>query len=159
MHDSLLEFLRTGILSSIHLGMTTNDVLAKLGQPNDVSYQNNAKPSKPSIWRFGSPRLNNLQLFIQDGQIKGVGLYLWGCRDIQSLPSALLAKNWQITGHTTFEEFTHLLNTKDIKWTIDESFTFEGQVCVLAQSNAHAFWTHGEHDGLQKIVLSDNRGS
>lgn len=115
MRDSLSEFLRTGILSPVRLGMPSDEVLAELGQPDDVTYQSAKAPNKPSIWLFGSPSSSNLQLFFQDEQIKGIGLYLWGHLDIQSLPSVLSAENWQITGRTTFGEFTHLLNMESIK--------------------------------------------
>lgn len=148
MRDSLLEFLRIGILSPVCLDMRSNEVFTELGQPDDVSYQSIKAPNKSSIWLFGSPSSSNLQLFFQDEQIKGIGLYLWGNLDIQSLPSVFAAENWEITGRTAVEEFTQLLNRERITWDIHQPLTFDRQICILVQSNAHAFWSPEDQNGL-----------
>ena len=37
--DSLLEFLRSGSLATIRLGMSVDELLAALGKPDDVGHQ------------------------------------------------------------------------------------------------------------------------
>lgn len=157
MRDSLLELFRTGILWPVHLGMSIDEILTELGQPNSISHQSAGASHQPSIWLFGSPSANNLQLFIQDEQIKGFGLYLWGLLDTQSLPPIFSAENWQITGQTTVKEFTHLLNMENIKWVIHKPLTFDQQICVLVQSQVHVLWSLETHDGIEKIILWEDR--
>jgi hypothetical protein len=155
MVDSLLEFLRSGSLATIRLGMSVDELLAKLGTPDDVGYPRAKNSADDSIWLYGSQGSNNLQVPLLDKRVTGIWLYMWGVHDVRSLPSLLSAANWQINGRTNIEKFTRVLDSERIGWKIHAPLTFATQTCILFKSNVHAIWAHDGHKGLEKIMLTE----
>jgi len=153
--DSLLEFLKSGTLATIRLGMSAGELIAALGNPDDVGCQRAEDSADDSIWLFGSQGSNNLQVPLLDKRVIGIWLYLWGVHDVRTLPSVFSAANWQINGRTGIDDFRRLLDAEDINWRTHAPLTFDTQTCIVLESNVQAIWAHDGHDGLEKIMLTE----
>ncbi len=77
---SLLEFLQTGTLSPLAIGMSRQDVESSLGKPDDVSTSR-----KPLIWKYGPLQLT----FDNARQYALAGIELYTSDLDEPLPAAL----------------------------------------------------------------------
>jgi hypothetical protein len=150
VRDFLLEFLRTGMLGTIRLGMSSDELRDVLGEPNDVGYQR----KDDLIWLFGS-QTSGIQIPLANNRVTGIWVNLRGVHKIDSIPVILSPTNWQITGHTTIEEFTEIMNAENIKWKTYKPLTFDTQTCIVLQSDVHVVWAHDGAEGLEKIMLTE----
>jgi len=149
VHDFLLEFMRTGMLGTIRLGMSSDELRDVLGAPDDVGCQR----KDDSLWLYGS-QASGIQIPLANHRVTGIWVYFWGVHKIDSLPVILSAKNWQITGHTTIGEFTEIMNSQNINWKTYEPLTFDTQTCIVLQSDVSIVWSHDGVKGLEKIMLT-----
>lgn len=147
-HDSLLDFLRGGILGPIQLGMPTTDLRKEFGDPDDVSIDER-------IWLYGSQGSVNIQIAFYNNQVSGVSIYFLGLSDVSRIPTALIASQWTITGRARVKEFTDRMDGEEIEWRILEELTFDEQLCVALRSGVLCLWSNvPESEKLQKIILT-----
>jgi hypothetical protein len=102
---TLFDFLFTGNLGPIHLGMSKDQASRILGEPDDRSIQ-----KKPEIWKYG-----RLQLAFRrekgspSSSLAFIALYFNRSND--ALPPALAILGWWPSENTTLEEFTAIINS------------------------------------------------
>ena len=75
MRPSLLDFLKTGAIGELRLGLTADEVLALLGLPDDVGGTSRKYP-RPSVYVFGSVEV----FFTQSRPARCVGLWWYAHR-------------------------------------------------------------------------------
>src|SRR4029079_19267984 len=131
--------MRTGVLGTIRLGMSSDELRDVLGGPDDLGYPYPGEDNL--IWLYGS-QASGVQIPLANNRVSGIWVYLRCVHKIDSLPVVLCATNWQITGHTTIDEFTEIMNAQNIKWKTYEPLTFDTQTCIVLQSNVHVLWAH-----------------
>lgn len=147
-HDSLLDFLRGGILGPIQLGMPTTDLLKLLGDPDDVSIDGR-------IWLYGSQGSVNIQISFDNNQINAVSVFFWGLSDVSRIPAVLTASKCTIAGCSRLKEFTDRMDREEIEWRILEELTFDEQLCIELRSGVLCLWSNvAESEKLQKIILT-----
>ncbi len=82
MSDTLLEFLRSGALGMIRLGMSSEELRAQLGDPDDIA-------AREQIWLFGSQVSVNIQVPLVDDHVHGIWVYFLGREDVSKIPQLL----------------------------------------------------------------------
>jgi hypothetical protein len=104
---SIDEFLQTGRLGAIAIGMSKDDVRGRLGEPDDVSVKKN-----PEIWKYGALQLTFYRGSHVEGPVlSGIGLYFHD--PTASLPDPLGLTGWRPSGETTIEAFRERLTGFD----------------------------------------------
>ncbi|HEY4262997.1 MAG TPA: hypothetical protein VGM98_22745 [Schlesneria sp.] len=145
--DSLIEFLRSGTLCNMRLGMSTAELRQQFGGPDDIAING-------QIWLYGSQGSVNIQIQLADNAVHGIGIYFWGNTDLNAIPTGLVSGDWRIDGRTTIEEFIALMDAEALDWTILETLTFDEQTCIRLQSGVHCLWSHDLELHLQKILIT-----
>jgi len=112
MKLTLREFLETGRLGDIRLGMTRAEAQALLGPPEDISL------TKDAVWKYGS-----LQLYFHENRLWLIALYFpW---DELRLPNAFEAVGYLPSRATTLQEFRKFLaesgSETNLDRTVDEA--------------------------------------
>jgi hypothetical protein len=119
------EFLRSGKLGSLHLGLSRSEVRLLLGEPPDRSTQN----LKNEIWKY-----YGLEIAFSRDSISFIGLYFENGEAV--LPQALLE-----TGKLTIEnervaDVEGFLRAKHIDFTVEDDLTFD-EYRVLRVTESH----------------------
>jgi hypothetical protein len=144
--DSLIQgFLKSARLGPVFLGMREEDVLGRLGPPEDVSV-----PRKPMIWKYAS-----LQLVLERGAVTGI--YLYFEQNCCRLPARLGGADRPLEA-SPLERFRRELEEGGIRYRIDEALTFETQITVVAEAGVAAVFSQPEGE-LSKIVADVLRAS
>jgi hypothetical protein len=148
MTDSLLEFMRTGRLGDITLGMSPIELQAHWGKPNDISVDGR-------IWQYGSSEGVNIQLPIIDNRVAGIWIYFWAGTDTDAIPSGILAGDWGVHALASVAEFTDFLDANGLEWSHYEPLTFDDQSCIALRSNVQCSWSHDPGPELEKIMITE----
>lgn len=146
--DTLLNFLLTGELGDLRTAMTRDAVRTVLGEPDEIA-------TTADIWLFGDQGNTNLQLSFVDDRVHGIWLYFWGSTDTTSIPDCLNASSWTINGQTSIDQLTDQLTVCSAQWRMHEPLSFDGQTCILVESNVHCLWSYDNESTLEKIMLTD----
>lgn len=146
--DSLLQFLRDGVLGAIRLGMSSEELRREIGEPTDVS-------TDGTVWLFGAQSSTNLQIPFADDRVYGIWLYFWGSANTSCIPKVLRPGEWSLNGRSSISEFINLMDAEKIGWKVHDELTFEDQTCVVLQSGVECLWTRSPETELQKIMLTE----
>ncbi len=150
----VVEFLSSGVLGPLHLGMNGQRVVDSIGEPIDVGYQTTRRALGTSVLLYGTTDKVHLQLSLTDGILTGIWLYFWGSDDLAALPTWMEAATCPIRGTTTIREFHGLAESMGWAWRIHDPLTFEDQTTVIIdQSKVQLIWAHNP-ELLEKIILS-----
>jgi hypothetical protein len=98
MIASLDEFMKSGRLGPLTVGMSRDAVADHLGAPEATSIQKN-----PLIWKYGPVELSFQG--VSEESDPSLTSITWYLRDGAALPEALRLEGWLPTPGTTFEEF------------------------------------------------------
>lgn len=149
MSDTLVEFLRTGTLGPLRIGMSVSELHSALGAPD-------ARATRGQLLLFGDESVANVQIPLTNQRVVGIWLYFWGETDTTSIPTVLGAYDWKVNGRTTVEEYTRLMDAECIPWRRLASQSFEDQTCIVHPSGAHTLWSHDPINALHKILVSSD---
>ena len=69
MSDRFDQFLLTGRLGPVHVGLSQDEVRATLGPPYDTGFG-----KRSNLWSYGG---HFLQMFFESKRLIGFGLYFW----------------------------------------------------------------------------------
>lgn len=109
MKVNLREFLQTGTLGDLAIGLSTAEVRQILGNPEDTSI---GKANRPIIWKYGA-----LQLHFDHDHLNFVGLYFRNGEE--AWPDALCWEGWMPTAQTTLPELQDHLAGVGLQTCID----------------------------------------
>jgi hypothetical protein len=106
---NLTEFLKTGRLETIAVGMSREEVKAVLGEPQDASVH-----KYPLIWKYGG-----LQLIFDrapdDSRLFLASITLYFHEEAENIPEAFAPIDWVPTAGTTFQVFRAHLDENEIR--------------------------------------------
>jgi len=101
------EFLCTGELGNISLGMSGDEILAALGPDRDIA---DCRPFE--VWKYGS-----LQLTLWQGRLYSFSLYFTSSE--QDLPKGLEIEGWLPSRNTTLDEVRGFLFGAGVPFHLD----------------------------------------
>ena len=130
------EFLQSGNLGALRLGLTRNDVRGLLSDPPDYS-------ENDDIWKYGS-----LQLTFSENSLSFIGLYFED--GVLHLPSTLVQAGKLTLMETSVESLERLLTGNGIEFTVDKDLTFDDQKTLrLASSQVRVTFSEGQLHSIQ----------
>jgi hypothetical protein len=134
---TLAEFLVSGTLGRLRLGLSPTEVESLCGPADDTS-----TPSFPRIWKYGDLQIAFLRddRISSDERVNFLGLYLRG--HSLAAPRALNLLGWWPDPGTTLAAFTDYLDQHDILWSIDPALTFEDQTTLRIGIGVSATFSH-----------------
>jgi hypothetical protein len=145
MMTQLLSDLIQGRLSSIGLGMSTDDVERLLGPPDTKS--EGKRPAR--IWKYG-----DLELSFSGNKLFLIAMYL--STGSPRLPSALEA-NGRDLAKFSLSDMRSQLDREGLTYVIDEKLTFDDQVGLRAgKITTFIFTGKGETKDIHSIQLSES---
>jgi len=126
---AIKEFLVTGILGGIALGSSSDEVLAKWGNPKDVSVSR-----KPAIWRYGPIEISfDLGPSCRTpGPVAFMGIYFQNIT-VQMLRDAGF-REWLPTAKTTYRNVKEFLDIEAISYSERTELNFGSQRALFVQS-------------------------
>lgn len=139
------EFLRTGRLGSVTLGMDRAQVRTLLGAPTDTAEQGSLMRGV-DLWVYDSA-----QLAFWHGRLNFIGIYFE--TSIFATPR-LLSEPIPFSNATTFDDFDSYLTSRQISHTIDSKLTFDTQLALSIGRNVWAFFQMPSKH-LQSIQAKD----
>jgi hypothetical protein len=136
---TLDEFMRTGHLASVTLGMSPNDVMAALGEPEDIS-----KKSNPLILRYGCVQLTFWKTPSQHiPQLRDITITYQ--TNYGPPPESLTFTDWSPTEPPTENEFKYFVAQTGytavykVDGAIGKQFIFpSGVVAVISDGMLHS---------------------
>lgn len=133
------QFLQSGNLGALHLGLTRNDVRRLLGEPPDYS----EKSWKNEIWKYGS-----LQVAFSEDSLSFIGLYF---EDGElNLPSTMVRNGEFNLKENRVESFEQFLLANGIDFTVDDGLTFDDQKTLhLTSSQVSVAFSEGKLHSMQ----------
>jgi hypothetical protein len=148
MTQNLREFLKSGTLGPVTMGLSPVEVQHRLGKPWDVG-----GTPKQRIWKYGAIQLG----FYWDKETRTAGLGFIGlyfCHDSLALPEVIQLEGWFPSRYTTKEDFIHYLEDQGICYSEDQRLTFETQLALATESGAHVIFDRsGDEVTLDSIQL------
>jgi hypothetical protein len=110
LNTNLVDFLKSGQLGNIELGLPKAEIYKLLGKPDEWTQDYvDTTQEQSSWWRYGMAGLN----FDDENCIKGLGLYWLIHPDIE-LPSLFHFSGWLPGKNTTIDEFVSFLGINNI---------------------------------------------
>lgn len=154
MSDCVTAFLKTGRLGPLHLGMTRQQVVDAIGEPDDMGYSQRRDPFNNCVLLYGETDKVNLQLPLKEGRVTGIWLYFRGSDDVSSLPHWMDPETCPLTGSMMLNDFFSLADQLDLPWRLDYPWTFEDQTALLLPlAKIHLIWGH-DPDSLYAAMLT-----
>lgn len=121
VRTSLKDFLTSGHLGAITLGMTQEEVRDVLGEPEAMSLPD-LEPAV--IWKYGSLEVT----FFPE---EGLHLIAFKLNDVLRLPRTLTVLGYMPTPRTSLQEFRDYLHTNGIDCHLYPALTFDWQVGLI----------------------------
>lgn len=141
-----MEFLKTGRLGPLHLGMTRQQIIQANGEPDDVGRGRKRDPDKNCILLYGETDKVNLQLALDDGVLSGIWMYFRGSDNTSTLPEWILRSSGLLKGSFLLNDFFAWADEFDVPWRLHYPLCplcFEDQTTILLpNSNVHLIWGH-----------------
>lgn len=138
----ITQFLAEATLGPLGLGMTGDQVIAAIGQPNDIGCQEIRNGLESSIWLYGTADKANLQLRLDRGTLEGIWLYFRGADDLSALPRWMDAESSPIRQTTRVQSFVSWAETLGLAWKTHRSLTFDNQsAIILSPSQVVLIWS------------------
>lgn len=130
----LRQFLRSGTLGSITIGLSPVQVQGILGSPWDEG-----GTRKQRIWKYGSIQLGfHWDKATQTEALSFIGMYLRNGNF--ALPETIPSEGWFPTRQTSKEDFIRFLKEQGIGYSEDRQLTFETQSTLVTESGAHVIF-------------------
>ncbi len=151
---SLKEFISTGVIGGIYIGMKDSEILPLIGKP-DLVGGNSRKHRVPNIWKYG-----DFEFIFERKEQKLVHIVanFWknGCEP--SLGNSIYLDSFGIKGGMRAEDFINLLYSKNIAFKDLPSPTNETKE-FLVNDVTHFIFNIDEKEfddwiGLVKIICS-----
>lgn len=152
--DTITDFLKTGRLGPLQLGMTRSMIVDAVGEPDDVGYTRRRDPYNNCILLFGDTGKVNLQLFLNAGMLTGIWFYFRGSDDKSSLPHWTNSKTCPLRGSTTLNDFFSLADQANLPWSLYPQLIDEEQTAfILTDTQIKLIWEH-DPDSLYSVSLT-----
>ena len=137
MHK-LQEFLESGTLGPVVIGLSPVEVQKRLGEPQDVG-----GTPKHRIWKYGSMQLGfQRNKETRSEAVSFIGLYF---RDENlTLPEAVRPEGWFPSQRTMKRVFVRYLEEQGLAYTEDKDLSFETQSALTTSSGAHVIFDCSE---------------
>lgn len=126
VRTSLKDFLMSGRLGAIALGMTQQEVRGLLGAPEATSLPD-LEPAV--IWKYGSLEVT----FLPE---EGLHLIALELNDAPRLPSALTIEGYMPTPRTSLQEFKDYLHANGISCHHYPALTFDWSIGLIVGAGA-----------------------
>lgn len=144
----LREFLTSGTLGPMTIGLSPVEVQRLLGDPWEVG-----GTSKQRIWKYGSIQLGfHRDKATRTEALSFIGVYF---RDGNlTLPEAISSQGWSPSLQTTKEDFIRFLKEQEIGYSEDRQLTFGTQSALTTESGAQViFYNSADEAFLDSIQL------
>lgn len=130
----LREFLASGTLGPVAIGLSPVEVQHILGDPWDVG-----GTPKQRIWKYGSIQLGfQRDKATRTEALSFIGLYFRSGSLV--LPEPIQSEGWFPSRQTTKEDFIRYLKEQGIGYAEDRQLTFETQSALVTESGAHVIF-------------------
>ncbi|WP_145311615.1 hypothetical protein [Gimesia fumaroli] len=150
----IIDFLRTGKLGPLKLGMSRTQVIEAIDIPDAEGYQRRKDPQNNCVLLYGETDKVNLQLAIHQGKLTGIWLYFYGNDNLSSLPNWMTMKSWLLTGSSSINHFFSIADQTGLAWRLDQSLTDEDQTTLLlSRTNLKLIWDF-DLNSLYAIMLT-----
>jgi hypothetical protein len=142
----IFDFIKTGEIGLISLGMEIGHIKSILGEPDDI-----ARLKKTSILKYGS-----MQLYFHAGGVKDSAvlqsIYLYFDDEQFKLPNKLNITGWIPNKDTSVKELIEHLETQGIYLEKDNKHTINDQVGYKSSANVVIIFSlDGSSEKLSKI--------
>lgn len=144
MRISLKDFLLTGKLGMIALGITREEISRSLGEALDWTFD--VPKARATLWKYGG-----LQIGFDNDKVTLMGMYF---SNEFIVPNVEL-EGYFPTGHTTSQEFMDFLRSEKIDYQVDASLTFGPQLCLVVASGVQSLFD-SEVNHLISIQYADH---
>jgi hypothetical protein len=115
----LQEFIASGILGPIHLGLFKGSVQSILGDPQATSDRRKGR----ELWKY-----DDLQLGLYHDVVYFIGVYVSG--DSIKLPPPLVFDEHILARTMRLEDMKKFLLANKIAFDVDDKLTFDDQTCL-----------------------------
>jgi hypothetical protein len=134
MMQLLRDFLESGTLGPLAIGISPLEVQQLLGDPWDVG-----GAAKNRIWKYGTIQLGfHRDKATRTETLDFIGLYFrYGSL---ALPEAISPEGWFPSQRTTKEDFIHYLKEQRIGYLEDKRLTFGTQLVLAMESGAQVIF-------------------
>lgn len=152
--DCVMNFLETGSLGPLHLGMIRQQIIDNIGEPDDFGYARKRDPQNNCVLLYGTPDKVNLQLPISDGKLTGIWLYFRGSDDMSSLPQWMTPETCPLRGSIRLNDFFSFADRTKLPWRFYYPLTMEDQTTlILSLTKIHLIWGH-DPDEMNAAMLT-----
>jgi hypothetical protein len=142
----IVEFLRSGKLGGLDLGLSRSEVRQLLGEEKDHS----KRSWKNEIWKY-----DNLQVTFFEDRLELIGLYLDDGNRILTVPKTLVPDGRIVCEETSVPKVEKRLLNLGLHFAVIEDLTFDDQrVIRIEESGVSVVFFQGE---LSKILLANTR--
>ncbi|MEW6735669.1 MAG: hypothetical protein AB1489_30540 [Acidobacteriota bacterium] len=133
------DFIEKGCLGKIKTGISRQEVINLLGEPDDKTQPKERNP----IWKY-----NDLQVSFRGESLFFIGLYLEQPTLVLPKPLTLDTELHNIRWLDSFKK--HLL-TEGIHFSINEKLTFDTQMCLVTNIGVNIIFQDNELDTIQYL--------
>lgn len=135
----LFEFITTGNLNGLQLGMTKEEVLAEFPDMGFIDMGHDSEISNSEFY----------EAYFRDG-------CLWGLQVDMISPYRFYAEeidggDFPLTKRTSLERFIKFLTRNKIEWEIDQRYSFSDQLAVKTAAGTNALFGYEERFYLHTI--------
>lgn len=141
------EFIRTGRLGTVDLGISRDMVLQRLGNPDDCSVKLLQKSRKPSIYKYGGVELYFSEhndtvemIFIDDFN-----------RETPSIDC------WIVDDSLSIKEAEKELNRQGISYRKERSRRLEDSVYLISESGVYMQFAEDEYKTTRLVAVYRSR--
>tara|TARA_R110002095_G_scaffold152237_1_gene131943 strand:+ start:93412 stop:93894 length:483 start_codon:yes stop_codon:yes gene_type:complete len=157
LDNVIIDFLRTGKLGRLELGMSRSQVIEAIEFPDDEGYHRGTDPQNNCVLLYGELDKVNLQLAIHQGKLTGIWLYFNGSDNLSSLPNWMTLKSWPLKGTSSINHFFAIAAQSGLAWRLNHSLTNEDQTTLLVSlTNLKLIWNF-DPNSLYAIMLPGQR--
>jgi|SRR5262245_17518551 len=140
----LQEFMASGILGPIHLGLSKGSVQYILGDPQATSDRRKGL----ELWKY-----DDLQLAIYQDAVYFIGVYVSG--DSIKLPPPLVFDEHILAQIMRLEDMKKFLLANKIAFDVDDKLTFDDQTCLRIAESRVGIYFDEKLRSLQLIEHED----
>ena len=139
--DTILEFIKTGSLGPVRLGMTSEEIVNAIGEPEDISVK-----TKPYvIWKYGSLQIT-FDTTLDKPVVTSIFVYFWP-DEKTTLPDGVRLRGWVPDSETAIDEFIEKMLSEGIELAKNEQHSmkvvFSGEyesICYISIANVHVLF-------------------
>lgn len=130
---TLIDFLARGALGAVTTGLTTDELRALIGDPEDTSVS-----QTPKIWKYGSIQFA-FDCHVRPAKLNFIGIYF---RESPfTLPSSVVTEGWWPSVGTEFDDFCNQLRSEGIAFREQPELTCDEQFAIVVDSGVTVCFT------------------